>query len=320
MVIKASAAAEIRPLIDALAADDPVRREAAIARLAIIGGRAVDRLLTAYRTATHAGARIAVLRALEAIGDHRMLEVARTALTRGGDEAIAGAAALRALLDSPHAPSAADSLDALMGVALDTRAERRLRLAAIDALQTMPEPVKSRIAAALADRGPALPADAWPDALDGRLPDDPAALRDTLQARAQAAAVTDLRKLIDIVRAREQSVEDAARRAAWRSVRGALHQALALRGSRVALYDLRETLEETAEPLPVSFLAALHVIGDASCVPALAAAHGRADEKGPWRSQVQDAFRAIVKREKITRRHAVMKRIAARWPQILADR
>ncbi len=319
MVIKASAAAEIRPLIDALAADDPVRREAAIARLAIIGGRAVDRLLTAYRTATHAGARIAVLRALEAIGDHRMLDVARTALSRGGDEGIAGAAALRALLDSPHAPAAADSLDALMGVALDTRAERRLRLAAIDALQAMPEPVKSRIAAALADRGPLPPDDAWPEALEGRLPDDPAAFRELLHARAPAAAVTELRKLIDAVRAREKSAADAARPAAWRSVRGTLHQALALRGSRVALYDLRETLEDAAEPLPVSFLAALHVIGDTSCLPALAAAHARADETGSWRGQVRDAFRAIVKREKITRRHAVMKRIVARWPQILGD-
>lgn len=319
MVIRASAAAEIRPLIDALAADDPIRREAAIARLAIIGGRAVDRLITAYRTATHAGARIAVLRALEAIGDHRMLDVARTALTRGGDEAIAGAAALRALLDSPHSPAAADSLDALMGVALDTRADRRLRLAAIDGLQAMPEPVKGRIAAALANRGPVLPVDPWPDALEGKLPDDPAAFRDAVQARASAAAVTDLRKLIDAVRGREKSVTDGAAAAAWQSVRGALHQALALRGSRVAVYDLRETIEEAGGPLPVSFLAALHVIGDASCLPALAAAHARADEKGPWRSQVRDAFRAIVKREKITRRHAVMKRVAAKWPEVLAD-
>ena len=41
------------------------------------------------------------------------------------------------------------------------------------------------------------------------------------------------------------------------AVRGALHQALALRGSRVALYDLRETIERPPAPLPSSFLAAL---------------------------------------------------------------
>lgn len=316
MVIKASAASEIRTLIEALAADDPIRRESAIARLAIIGGRAVDRLLTAYRTAPDSTTRIAVLRALEAIGDHRMRQAARTALTRGGDEAIAGAAALRALLDSPHAPAAADSLDALMAVALDTRCERRLRLAAIDALQDMPEPVRSRVAAALADRGPVGPADAWPDALEGTLPDDPAVLREALDSHASSAAVTELRKLIEAVRAKEKQAR-AAQQPAWRSLRGALHQALALRGSRVAVYDLRETLEEVAGPLPVSFLAALHVVGDASCLAPLAAAHARATGEGPWRTQVRDAFRAIARRERMTRRHAVMKRIAAKWPDVL---
>lgn len=319
MVIKASAASEIRPLIDALAGDDAVRRESAIARLAIIGGRAVDRLIVAYRGATDSSARIAVLRALEAIADPRLLETARTALTRGGDEAVAGAAALRTLLDSPHAPAAADSLDALMAVALDTRAERRLRLAAIDALQDMPEPVRSRVARALADRGPVVPADVWPEAVDGRLPDDPASLREALPAHATSAAVNELRKLVDGVRAKEKAVRQPSQRAAWRSLRGALHQALALRGSRVALYDLRESLDEAADPLPVSFLAALHVVGDASCLPPLAAAHARAADTGPWRIQLRDAFRAIAKREKITRRHTMMKRIAAKHPAILSN-
>jgi hypothetical protein len=103
-------------------------------------------------------------------------------------------------------------------------------------------------------------------------------------------------------------------------VRGALHQALALRGSRVALYDLRESLTESAggaasTPLPVTFLAALHVLGDESCLEPIAAAFVRAnpdDER--WRQQLASAFRTIVKRQKLTRRHAALKRITARWP------
>jgi hypothetical protein len=97
---------------------------------------------------------------------------------------------------------------------------------------------------------------------------------------------------------------------------------LALRGSRVALYDLRETLEDRSMRLPVSFLTALHVVGDASCLEPLAsawdaAAADRTAEGVRWRQQLASAFRAITHREKITRRHAVMKRIAARWPKLM---
>ena len=105
------------------------------------------------------------------------------------------------------------------------------------------------------------------------------------------------------------------------ALRGSLHQALAFRGSRVALYDLRETLEDAATPLPTSFLTALHVLGDASCLEPLAAAWGAAEpdrtaEGLRWRQQLASALRAIAQREKITKRHAVMKKIAARWPGV----
>ena len=45
--------------------------------------------------------------------------------------------------------------------------------------------------------------------------------------------------MIECVKDREQAATRAARRDDWQIVRGALHQALALRGSRIALYDLR---------------------------------------------------------------------------------
>ena len=140
-------------------------------------------------------------------------------------------------------------------------------------------------------------------------------LREAAQPRAQAAALSALQKLIDAIRAREGSVRAQAKRTEWQGVRGALHQALALRGSRVAVYDLRETIEGARGPVPVSFLAALHVVGDASCLEPLAAAYSRAGTgDARWRHQLGEAFHAIGRREKVTRRHAVMKRIAARWP------
>jgi len=328
MVIKASSSAEIRRLVDALGSADDVRRETAIARLSIIGPRAVDRLIAAYNTASDRDTRIAIMRSLESIGDRRMIRVARKAIAEGSDEAIAAAAALRGLLDSAHAPTAADALDALVSVALDTTAEQRLRLAAFTALQDLPADVRAQVAAAGGqisifspdrENRDLTPEAVWADALEGRLPDDPAPLRDLVQARGGSAALGVLQKLIDVVRAREQSAKPAARRAAWQALRGSLHQALALRGSRIALYDLRETLEGAAAPLPVSFLAALHVIGDSSCLPPLAEAHARAAAHPTWRQQVAAAFQAIAKRERISKRHPVMKRIAAKWPDILAS-
>jgi hypothetical protein len=126
-----------------------------------------------------------------------------------------------------------------------------------------------------------------------------------------------MQKLIDAVRAHEESVPVEARRAEWQAVRGALHQTLALRGSRVAVYDLRETLAAAHAPVPVSFLAALHAVGDQSCLEPLAAAYSRTHpEDTRWRHQLAAAFRAISAREKVTHRHAAMKRILSKWPGI----
>ena len=106
MVIKASAAAEVTALVRALtgAGADPraddVQREAAIARLSVIGGRAVDKLHRAYEGTTDLATRLAILRTLEAIPDHRNLPLAADALAGGGDVAIAAIGVLRALLPS----------------------------------------------------------------------------------------------------------------------------------------------------------------------------------------------------------------------------
>jgi len=187
-----------------------------------------------------------------------------------------------------------------------------------EALQSDPdERLKAR--AADASHGVANGDDVWHEALEGRLPDSPGALREAAATRAAVAALSALQKMIDACRLREGTVPPN-RRPEWQAVRGALHQALALRGSRIAVYDLRESLQDAKGHLPTSFLAALHVVGDQSCLEPLAAAYSRADpEDAWWRAQLAAAFRAIARRERVTRRHVVVKRIAARWPDAVRD-
>ena len=164
MSIKPSAAAEIRALIESLSADDDVRREAAIARLAVIGPRAVDRLLASYAgPQTTRATRVAILRVLESIGDSRALSIATGALHEGGDLAIAATGALRALLASGTGDVSTDALDALVATALDRTVERRVRMAAYDALRDMPADVRERVAEApRAGRGSTLAVPAAP--------------------------------------------------------------------------------------------------------------------------------------------------------------
>lgn len=301
MSIKPSAASEIRALVESLGVADGVKREAAIARLAVIGGRAVDRLVGVFQaTDTNRATKSGILRVLEAVGDARAIPVARRALHDGGDVAVAAAGALRPLLTSPSADVAAESLDILMTVLLDDKVDKRVRAAAFEALQDVPE-VRERIGKVLGRPPDARTVDAvWQDALDGRLPDAAGALREAVQLRAASAPLGVLQKLVDAVRAKEA---DQPSGADWRGVRGALHQALALRGSRVALYDLRETVETAQEPLPSTFLAALHVIGDEACLAPIATAHTRTTD-ARWRHQLEAAFQAIVKREKLSRKPA----------------
>ncbi|MEO5896149.1 MAG: hypothetical protein ABIS06_10640 [Vicinamibacterales bacterium] len=341
MSIKPSAGSEVRALIDSLGASDEIARETAIARLAIIGPRAVDRLIAEYTAdTTDRRKRTAILRVLEATADARALGVARRALTDNGDLAVAAAGVLQSLLDSVVDGTAAEALDGLVTAALDPQVERRIRIAALDALQGMPEQVRSRVAAAVAeDPDPAFQSRTatghgavseaiWQDALEGRLPDGAAMLRDAMQTRTAAVPLGELQKLVDAIRERESNV-DAPQRSEWLAVRGGFHQALALRGSTVAVYDLRETITESTGALPTTFLTALHVVGDQSCLDAIATAYSRvagfhdvagtagpllSEEQRRWLQQLADAFHAIAKREKVAGTGATMKRLTKKWP------
>jgi hypothetical protein len=139
-------------------------------------------------------------------------------------------------------------------------------------------------------------------------------LRDAVKARAGSAPLGSLQRLVDAMRVREGD-PGLGRTGEWQQVRGAIHQALALRGSRVAVYDLRETLAGTSAPLPATFMAALHVVGDESCLEPIATAWDASTDE-VWRHQLQAAFTSIVGREKLTRRSPILKRISTRWPAL----
>jgi hypothetical protein len=131
---------------------------------------------------------------------------------------------------------------------------------------------------------------------------------------ANDVPLATLHQVIERIRIHEGS-ESGDRRVEWMGARAAAHLALAQRGSRVALYDLRETIESARDRLPVEFFAAVTAIGDASCLEPIASAYARASDD--WsRRHLADAFRAIVDREKMTKRHATAKKIEKRWPGV----
>jgi HEAT repeat protein len=328
MPIRPSSGAEVKPLITALGGTDDVQREAAIARLAVIGPRAVEHLLKTYPSAT-SRQRTAILRALEAIADARALPIAREALHSGSpDVSLAAAGTLRALLASADASK--DALDTLMSAALDVARPTELRVAACEALRDLPRDIVQPIRATLgSDPDPLVRAAVggqddlrarWQAAVEGDLPSRADTLKDLVASHQATARLTELQRLVDHVRAREHAESDPSRRAEWRAVRGSVHQALAARGSRLALYDLRDSLQEEG-PLPVTFLAAIEEIGDASCVEVLAGAYDDSSRSADiwWREHLAGAFRAIVRREGLTRRHLVVKRALARWPEATSE-
>ncbi len=299
-------------LIEALRGD-ATQREAAIARLIIVGTRAVGRLVETYQAASDRALQIAILRVLEASGDQRVLGVIQHAVAARGDLAIAGIAVLRELLGRPQGSTDVTALDLLLAIARDSSCERRVRAAAVQALDDAPEDVRKAVTALTSDQSPddAL----WEDAIAGQLPDAPGGLRDAIPAHASTAHLADLRRLIEAVGARELGEAQPAAAREWLALRGAIHQALALRGSRIALYDLRETFERSTGSLPSAFLGAVQTVGDGSCLEPLATAFSRTSD-ARWQHQLAQAFHEIVRRERITKRHSAFRRALARAPEI----
>lgn len=331
MVIQRSSSSQTVRLISDLLGDDAVRREAAVARLAIVGDRAVDRLLAALPEAPAPG-RVAILRVLEAIASPRVLPFITPWLAAHEDAvAVAAACAVRPHLKAEDDGVATSALAALTDLVLDTTRSDPPRLAALDALSEMdadtllpirdrlrtdPSPRVKRLAGwTEADEPSAENAAARLEAAArGELPEDGEALRALVTSAGAAVSLPALLDLVKTLRSREQQTSDEGMRRRWEGARAAAHQALAERHSRLAVYDLRETLESAGPELPVGFLAAVTEIGDASCLESIATAWQQVQE--PWvREQLVAAFREILAREKLTRRHAAVRRVLERRPE-----
>lgn len=331
-------------------------RDAAIARLTVIGTRAVDRLLTLVGDAAAPSlARTAAFRALEGIADPRTLtpalDVLRAPLGRrrdrapvGPDDEVAVAAvgvARGFLQGSAHV----EALDALTATALDRRRGEAVRVAALRALEALDtatlRPIREALLTdgsprlrAFAQGGAVDPTESSPPGgswLDGSphlaMPDDPDAVRHEIERRGATTSLSLLHRALEGVRERELQAAAGTRRG-WRAARAAVHVALAHQGSKVGLYDLREILDGAHGPVAAPLLTAVGLIGDASCLERLAELYARNASTVPgsresagetWRQQVVWVFRSIVTREHITARHAVAKKIKARWPKQWPD-
>jgi len=329
VAIKTSASQEVRRLIADLTAPGPAatKREAALARLTVIGTRAVRQLVDTLASAGTSEARTAVLSALEAIPDARAVDPILANLAASDlSVRLAAARAARGLLPLAQGTTV---LDRLASLAVDQTQPGDLRAVAIEALATLPartvRPVLDRlkddaspaVRAALVRQGAITddPVGDLEEASDGWLPRDPQALLHLVARVSGEAPLSTLHRLIERVRSKEGEGKKS-RRKDWLAVRGALHVALARRGSRVALYDLRESIERAEEPLPADFLEALSLIGDASSLEPVAAGFVQSSampDAEAWRRAVAETFQAIVAREGITARHAAMRRVKSRF-------
>lgn len=320
-------------MIATLLADDPVAAEAATARLAIIGRASVRPVLEALRDASPAQS-VRLLSVLERIGDPLGLPALTTALASDHVEvAEAAVAALSSLLASPRHAAATDALDRLTSVTLDRARPASVRRAALDALSTLDlEAVALVRAQLLGDEdeeiraaarqggmpqsaGPAAPApspaaEIVQAAAEGRLPPDPEVLRQALAA-SDAVSLADLHRVVLRLREEERRMPDAA--AGWQVARGAAHQALAARGSRLAVYDLRETIGQLGAATPVGILSALQAVGDVTALDAIADAWNASGDTW-FRGQLAATFAAIVRREALTRRHGAIRKLTQRAP------
>ncbi|MCC7042306.1 MAG: hypothetical protein IT183_00445 [Acidobacteria bacterium] len=319
---------DIGALIGQLAHADPVVRESAEARLVVVGDRAVPAVRTLlHDSSASSSARVRALRTLAAIDRHRAIEAAAVAAV-GVDEALALDAIdlLAEAVSGATDPVGGDrALEHLTRLTLDPSVAEHRRLVMMEPLSRLPAPLRTPIFDALAsDASRAIAARAtnqdtatkgalarWSDA--DRLPPEPDALAEAIAIEGHQAPLTALRRLVDLVRAREKIATDVERDG-WRGARGLLHETLAQRGSLIALYDLRETLEQVDRSVSAHFLTAAMAVADASCLDAIAARWVHAGQDVWLRDQLERIFHAIINRERLGRSSPVLVRLLKRHP------
>lgn len=316
MPITRSHAPEIERLMSTLVSGPAVEREAATARLRVLGARAVDHLLAALTTLSPSQ-QVGIVTVLEDIADTRIVP-AVLPLVADAETSLAAIAVVRAHWRDIAAPRRAAVRAALEAAAIDTTLPLDARGLAVAVLSEMsssggrretPPTAPSEPSHQPAPAGDEL-ASVLANAVAGWLPASPDLLRSALARHGTTCSAAELQDVVAAVAAEERRA--AAQLALeWSGVRAAAHQLLATQHSRLGVADLRETVERWHDRLPVGFIVALAEIGDAESLESLAIAHERAESE--WvREQIVSACRQVVRRHHLTRRHAAFKRAVNR--------
>jgi HEAT repeat protein len=292
---------DIDRLIADLHSPDSIRRDAAVARLRILGPRALPRVIEVISSNESAHVRAHALEALEGLDDVRVIDVAFGALGDGDVDVVI--AALGVLRGWVAEETGTRLLDAISAITVDRSRDARVRIAALAALSELPE----HLVRPIRDQAP-------PPESAGPSLEDPVAVAEWIQAYGAGATLSTLHELVTRTREREQTESSSRLRSEWQLARGRAHQALARRGSLVALYDLRETFEAATTALPQSFLSTAAAIGDASCLEPLACAWAAAGKDLDWKHQLSTTAATIMRREKLTGRTAAIKKLRASFP------
>ena len=294
---------EVDRLIANLESSDAVTKDASVARLRVLGARVIPRLARFIESSADSTARASAISVLEGFEDARAADIALRALAASDiDVVIAALGVLRAWVPQEDGTRL---LEAISAIAIDRRGNPRLRRAAIDALSGLPDDLIRPI------RAQAPPPEAGGPPLD-----HPVAAREWVEAHGGNATLAALHDAIKSFRESEARADTGRRRQQWVEARGAVHRVLAGRGSRLALYDARETLSEAGSPVPPGFLDAIDRLGDASCLEPLARAWS-ASRHPQWRARLSELARQIVARSKLSGRSAIVKGIRANWPGLI---
>ncbi|NOT24559.1 MAG: hypothetical protein HOP16_00530 [Acidobacteria bacterium] len=282
-----------------------------MARLRLLGSRADERLATLIASDAPSDARAAALKAIEGREDARARQIAAAAC-RDSESEVA-IAAIGVLRGSVAGEPGTDALDALVGVAVDSERDAVVRQSAVDALSELPADIVRPLLQGLPESLlPGAEPSSHPVATIG----DPLSMSAWINEHREAP-LSSLHEAVTRIRQRESDELPPQVRDAWTAARGAAHAALAARGSRVALYDLRESFDSTPRSLPLDFLTAMGEIGDASCLEPMAKAWSAAPNDAWWRARLQDTATAVMKREALTARQAVVKRVRSKYPDFV---
>jgi hypothetical protein len=296
-----SSPSDVVHLVADLESDDAIRRAAAVARLRVIGERAVPRLAAFIESDAPAHSRALAISALQDMRLARARAIVVSALRDPEVETVV--AALGVLRGWVADEDGTQILEAVTAIAVDPERDPRIRAAAVEALSDLPED----LVRPLRGRAPRTE-DAWSSL------DDPIETRLWIETHGATAPVATLHALIERLRQQERDASAVAHRIEWTRARGLAHRALARRGSRLALFDLRESFDSAREPLPDDFVMAAETIGDASCLEPLARAWAAVPHDPTWRARLSTTAAAIAKRARLTARGAAMKRIREQWP------